>query len=79
MAAREAFLLGNEAIHELVFDPLLPAPLVDVAARIAFIEAVVRFDAAGKIIWRRFLEQKRSQQPISRARPGLFTPLEAKS
>lgn len=52
-AARESFLLGNEAIRQLVFDPLLPSPLVDVAQRQAFFEAVKRFDAAGHAIWRR--------------------------
>src|SRR5690606_7410761 len=45
-AARESFLLGNDAIRQLVFDPLLPDPLVDVAARRAFVDTVVRFDAA---------------------------------
>lgn len=60
-AARESFLLGNEAIRELVFDPLLPAPLVDVAARRAFIDAVASFDAAGHAIWKRFLDTGRSR------------------
>src|SRR5690606_4769938 len=32
-AARESFLLGGRAIRHIVFDPLLPAPLVDVQAR----------------------------------------------
>jgi phenylacetic acid degradation operon negative regulatory protein len=59
-AARESFLLGNDAIRQLVFDPLLPAPLVDVGARAAFVDAVQRFDAAGKSIWRQFLEETRS-------------------
>ncbi len=59
-AARESFLLGNEAIRQLVFDPLLPAPLVDVAARAGFVEAVLRFDAAGKSVWREFLEENPS-------------------
>src|SRR5690606_11792537 len=54
-AARESFLLGNDAIRQLVFDPLLPAPLVDVDARRAFVDAVRRFDAVGHSIWRRFL------------------------
>ncbi|HEY0878059.1 MAG TPA: PaaX family transcriptional regulator C-terminal domain-containing protein [Zeimonas sp.] len=54
-AARESFVLGNDAIRQLVFDPLLPAPLVDVDARRAFVEAVRRFDAVGHSIWRRFL------------------------
>lgn len=51
-AARESFLLGNAAIRQLVFDPLLPAPLVDVAEQRAFIDMVKRFDAAGHAIWR---------------------------
>lgn len=57
VAARESFLLGNDAIRQLVFDPLLPAPLVDADARHAFIDAVVRFDAAGQAIWNRFREE----------------------
>lgn len=54
-AAREAFLLGHEAIRELVFDPLLPDPLVDVQARRAYTDAVLAFDAAGQALWQRFL------------------------
>ncbi|HEY1077691.1 MAG TPA: PaaX family transcriptional regulator C-terminal domain-containing protein [Fontimonas sp.] len=51
VAAREAYLLGHEAIRSLVYDPLLPAPLVDVDARKAFIDIVQRFDRAGHLIW----------------------------
>ena len=61
VAARESFLLGNDAIRDLVFDPLLPAPLVDVEARRAFVDALVRFDAAGHSIWKRFLDAERSR------------------
>jgi phenylacetic acid degradation operon negative regulatory protein len=50
--ARESFLLGNAGIRQLVFDPLLPAPLVDVEERRAFVDALVRFDRAGHAIWR---------------------------
>jgi len=57
VAAREAFQLGHDAIRQLVFDPLLPAPLVDAGARARFIDAVVRFDAAGHAIWQRFREE----------------------
>lgn len=57
VASRESFLLGNDAIRQLVFDPLLPAPLVDADARHRFIDAVVRFDAAGQAIWKRFQEE----------------------
>jgi len=52
-AAREAYLLGNDAIRLLVFDPLLPAPLVDVDERRAFAAAVLRHDQAGRACWRR--------------------------
>lgn len=58
-AVREVFRLGNEAIRRIVFDPLLPAPLVDARARARFIATVARFDAAGQAIWRRFLAEAR--------------------
>ena len=53
VAAREAFLLGNDAIRMLVFDPLLPAPLVDVDERRALAAVVLRHEAAGRTVWRR--------------------------
>ncbi len=77
VAAREAYVLGNDAIRELVFDPLLPAPLIDAAARSAFVDAVVRFDAAGHAVWQRFFDSHRSDQPTARARPALQSTLEA--
>lgn len=52
-AARASFLLGGQAIHQLVFDPLLPAPFVDTGERHAFIQAVHRFDESGRAIWNR--------------------------
>ncbi len=55
-AARESFLLGGRAIRQVVFDPLLPAPFIDVAARHAFLAAVKRYDAAGRAIWQRVLD-----------------------
>jgi len=53
--AREVFLLGAGAIRQLVYDPLLPAPMINVEERRAFVETVQRFDRAGRTIWRRFL------------------------
>ena len=55
IAARESFLLGHEAIRAIVFDPLLPAPLVDVTARRDLVDAARRFDRTGRAIWQRFL------------------------
>jgi phenylacetic acid degradation operon negative regulatory protein len=53
VAAREAFLLGGGAIRQVVYDPLLPAPLVDVDERRSFVETVQRFDRAGRLLWAR--------------------------
>lgn len=55
-AAREAFFLGGAAIRQLVYDPLLPEPMVDGALRQAFIDSVHTFDAAGRAIWNRFYD-----------------------
>lgn len=52
VAAREVYRAGDAAIRTLIFDPLLPEPLVDVAARAAFTDAVRRFDDVGHQIWR---------------------------
>ncbi|MEK1908352.1 MAG: PaaX family transcriptional regulator C-terminal domain-containing protein [Pseudomonas sp.] len=52
VAAREVFLLGSRAIRQVRFDPLLPEPMVDTAARQAFIECVQRFVEQGQQIWR---------------------------
>ena len=52
VAAREAFVLGSKAIRQVVFDPLLPEPMVDTAARHAFVDTVRRYDQAGQRIWR---------------------------
>ncbi len=54
-AARESYLLGSKAIKHVVFDPLLPEPFVDVAARHAFIEMTRHFDQVGHKIWRDLL------------------------
>lgn len=51
VAARESFLMGHKAIRQVVFDPLLPDPLVNVAERRAFVESVLRYDHAGHVIW----------------------------
>lgn len=55
VAARESFLIGDDAIRRIVFDPMLPAPLVDAAQRHAFIAAACRFDDLGRRIWDDFL------------------------
>jgi phenylacetic acid degradation operon negative regulatory protein len=63
VAARECYLLGNEAIRQIVFDPLLPEPLVDVSARRAFMETVLAFDKAGHRIWQQLLPGVQASLP----------------
>lgn len=52
-AARESFLLGNAVIRQMIYDPLLPDPLVDSAARRDCLAAVQDIDEVGHDIWRR--------------------------
>lgn len=54
-AARETFVLGGEAIRQIVSDPLLPEPIVDAAARSELVAAMRRFDVFGRERWRRLL------------------------
>lgn len=65
VAAREAYVLGSVAIREVVFDPLLPEPFVDVAARQAFVATVRRFDRIGQAIWRQSRIAALSPEPVT--------------
>lgn len=60
-AARESFVIGDNAIRQIVFDPLLPDNMVDARARQAFFDTLLKFDRAGHEIWRRLYRS--SQQP----------------
>lgn len=57
-AARESFLLGNEAIRHVVFDPLLPDPLADASERRAFVDTLIEFDRAGHAIWQKLASRR---------------------
>ena len=69
-AAREAFELGNRAIRQLLFDPWLPAPLVDEAMRQRFVAAVTRHDDIGNTVWRQYLAALRAGSAL-RTAPSL--------
>lgn len=69
-AARESFELGHAAIRSLVFDPLLPAPLIDAQARGRYTRTVARFDDAGKAVWQQFLDRARQAPTL----PDMATP-----
>lgn len=51
IAAKESLIMGSAAIRQVVFDPLLPAPMVDVLERERFFKVVRQFDKVGKEIW----------------------------
>lgn len=53
VAAREVYIMGAQAVRSLVFDPWLPAPMIDDEARHAYLETVKRFDETGKALWER--------------------------
>lgn len=53
VAAREAFMFGGEVLRQILFDPRLPEPLVDVSERRAMVEAAKRLDAYGRRLWQR--------------------------
>ena len=53
-AARHAWLEGDRAIRQLLFDPLLPEPLVAAERRAQFVRCVTDYDRAGQAAWQRF-------------------------
>lgn len=58
VAARESYLIGHEAIRHVIFDPLLPEPMVNVTARHTFFASVRRFDRKGHDIWASLYNQQ---------------------
>ncbi|WP_296245561.1 MULTISPECIES: PaaX family transcriptional regulator [unclassified Psychrobacter] len=56
VALREVFMLGDAGIRSVIFDPLLPAPLVDEAARQQYFNTVRRFNDEGRRLWLAFFD-----------------------
>ncbi len=56
-ALAESFLLGGRILRQLVFDPLLPEPIVPARERRALVSAMEKYDAKGRACWARFLAQ----------------------
>lgn len=57
-AAKEAFVFGGEEVlRAILYDPRLPAPLVDVGARRAMVDAMIRLDTVGRALWERVAEE----------------------
>jgi phenylacetic acid degradation operon negative regulatory protein len=56
-AMTESFLLGGRVIRQLVTDPLLPEPIVPARERERLLEAMRRYDEAGRACWRDFMKR----------------------
>jgi len=50
-AAREIFVMGDNTLRHLAFDPLLPSEMVDVESRRQYIQTMIEFDRVGRGIW----------------------------
>lgn len=55
-AVVEAYLVGSEAVHRLIMDPLLPGELLDASVRIKLTEAMLEYDDLGKRVWAKKFE-----------------------
>ncbi len=51
-AMAESFLLGGDAVREIVLDPLLPQPILDTEKRRALVAAMRRYDRIGRRFWK---------------------------
>lgn len=65
----ESFVLGGRVIRQIVLDPLLPEPLVSTRERTALVEAMCRYDRAGRACWSAFLSQM-VEGTLARTRQG---------
>ncbi|MGC9324518.1 MAG: hypothetical protein ACP5G0_07205 [Desulfomonilia bacterium] len=50
-AVVESYLVGSDAVHKLIMDPLLPDELLDASVRIELAEAMLEYDGIGKRMW----------------------------
>lgn len=50
-AARDAFFFGGDVLRQIIYDPRLPEPLVDIAARRTMLDAARRMDDRGRRLW----------------------------
>ncbi len=53
----ESFRLGGRAIRQIVFDPLLPEPMVPARERRALVDEMRRYDRLGRACWRPFMQR----------------------
>lgn len=54
---QEVFMLGDAGIRSVIFDPLLPEPLVNEEARQQYFDTVQHFNEEGRKLWLAFFEE----------------------
>ena len=64
----ESFSLGGRVVRQLALDPLLPEPLVPAGERAALVEAMRRYDRAGRSRWAEFLKGAVAEAAAARGR-----------
>jgi len=61
VALREIFILGDAGIRSVIFNPLLPAPLVDEQARQKYFNTVRRINEEGRRLWFAFFKEANTE------------------
>lgn len=51
-AMAESFLVGGDAVRQIVLDPLLPDPIIDTSSRRALTDAMREYDRLGRRCWK---------------------------
>ena len=73
-AMAESFLLGGEAIRQIVLDPLLPEPIVPAGERAELIATMERYDRLGRDRWRPFMREHGAPHPRTPLDPQAHRP-----
>ncbi|WP_299771015.1 PaaX family transcriptional regulator C-terminal domain-containing protein [uncultured Pseudoteredinibacter sp.] len=56
-AAKESFLIGDEYIRCIAYDPMLPEEMVDTQLRREYLQTLIAFDQMGKSIWQQLYQE----------------------
>lgn len=70
----ESFVLGGEGIRRIVFDPLLPEPIVPARERGVLVETMRRYDRLGRACWRAFMREHGAPHMRAPLNPQSLTP-----
>lgn len=55
-AATESFLIGDRAIRQMIYDPLLPEQMINIETRATFSKTLKLFDGVGQDIWNSIID-----------------------